>query len=51
MKSDRLASGQKAGVSGYVYLSSLGHTWWAHFEAMITRYEAVDEGGAEAAKT
>jgi thiosulfate reductase cytochrome b subunit len=34
----------------HVYLSSLGHTWWAHFEAMITGYEEVEEPEAEAAK-
>ena len=34
----------------HVYLSSLGHTWWAHFEAMITGYEEVEEGEAEGAK-
>jgi len=27
----------------HVYLSSLGHTWWAHFEAMITGYEEVED--------
>jgi thiosulfate reductase cytochrome b subunit len=33
----------------HVYLSSLGHTPSAHFKAMITGYEDVEDGPAPAA--
>jgi len=33
-------------IFGHVYLASLGHTASAHFKAMITGYEDVEETGA-----
>jgi thiosulfate reductase cytochrome b subunit len=33
-------------IFGHVYLASLGHTASAHFKAMITGYEDVEEAGA-----
>lgn len=33
-------------IFGHVYLSSLGHTASAHFKAMVTGYEEVDEPAA-----
>ncbi len=34
----------------HVYLCSLGHTWRAHFEGMITGWEEVEDDPPEAAK-
>ena len=36
-------------IFGHVYLASLGHTAGAHFKAMITGYEEVEEGPASQA--
>jgi thiosulfate reductase cytochrome b subunit len=36
-------------IFGHVYLASLGHTASAHFKAMLTGYEEVDEPAKGAA--
>jgi thiosulfate reductase cytochrome b subunit len=32
----------------HAYLGTLGHTWSAHFKAMFTGYEDVEEGDSAA---
>ncbi len=36
---------------GHVYLTTLGHTWYAHIKAMITGWEEVEDHKPQASKT